>query len=150
MPATSGAGSRTGSRRRAARSAGAAGSGFPTRSPLRVYTELTGSLVSDDVSSQTAGLVGVDGSVAPLLADTPNQTRVHFGLNYQHRRGFFAGTGLAWNLPKEGRVEAFSEGNDSPFGDYWDWQVRVGYHPGVRVYVPPPPPPPPPPPRRRR
>src|SRR5205807_7207442 len=25
---------------------------------------------------------------------------------------------------------------------YFDWQGRIGYHPGVRMYVPPPPPPP--------
>ena len=30
--------------------------------------------------------------------------------------------------------------------DFVDWQIRIGYHPGVRVYVPPPPPPPPLPP----
>src|SRR5204863_3345046 len=29
----------------------------------------------------------------------------------------------------------------SKFTDYFDWQVRLGYHPGVRIYVPPPPPP---------
>jgi outer membrane protein OmpA-like peptidoglycan-associated protein len=38
-----------------------------------------------------------------------------------------------------------SHTDDDPFADYWDWQVRIGYHPGVRVYVAPPPPPPPPP-----
>jgi outer membrane protein OmpA-like peptidoglycan-associated protein len=123
-----------------------AGAGFPTRSPVRIYTELNGWVGGDDGASRTERLVGVDGSVAPLLADTTNQTRAHVGINYQHRRGFFIGTGLAWSLPKEGRLEAFSEDNDSPFGDYWDWQVRIGYHPGVRVYVPPPPPAPPAPP----
>ena len=119
------------------------GAGFPTRSPVRVYTELNGLIVSDDVASRTASLVGVDGSVAPLLADTVNTTRAHLGINYQATGGFFIGTGLAWNLPKEGRIESQSENNEKPFGDYWDWQVRIGYHPGVRVYVAPPPPAPP-------
>ncbi len=126
-----------------------AGAGFPTRSPVRVYTELTGLVVSDDQATRTASLFGVDGSVAPLLAEVNHSTRAHFGINYQHAGGFFVGTGLAWNLPKEGRLEAFSEDNDKPFGDYWDWQVRIGYHPGVRVYVAPvavvPPPAPAPP-----
>jgi len=31
-------------------------------------------------------------------------------------------------------------------GDYYDMQFRIGYHPGVKVYVPPPPPPTPAPP----
>src|SRR4029453_958171 len=31
-------------------------------------------------------------------------------------------------------------------GDAAGWQFRIGYHPGVRIYVPPAPPPPPPPP----
>ena len=70
-------------------------------------------------------------------------TRAHLGINYQHPRGFFIGTGLAWNLPTEERIESQSENREKPFGDYWDWQVRIGYHPGVRVYVPPPPPAPP-------
>ena len=26
--------------------------------------------------------------------------------------------------------------DEDQFGDYCDWQVRIGYHPGVRVYVP--------------
>jgi outer membrane protein OmpA-like peptidoglycan-associated protein len=120
-----------------------AGAGFPTRSPVRIYTEVNGSVASDDVASRTASLVGVDGTIAPLFAATNNTTRAHIGINYQHAKGFFVGTGLAWSLPKQARLEAFSEDHDKPFGDYWDWQVRIGYHPGVRVYVAPPPPPPP-------
>jgi outer membrane protein OmpA-like peptidoglycan-associated protein len=37
-------------------------------------------------------------------------------------------------------------GFNSETGDALGFQFRLGYHPGVRVYVPPPPPPPPPPP----
>ena len=33
-------------------------------------------------------------------------------------------------------------------GDYFSVQARIGFHPGVRIYVPPPPPPPPPPPEK--
>ena len=35
-------------------------------------------------------------------------------------------------------------GFEDETGDSLGFQLRVGYHPGVRVYVPPPPPPPPP------
>ena len=117
------------------------GLGFPTRSPVRINTEINGTIVSDDVASRaaTTSLVGLDGSLAPLLADTVNLTRMTAAINYQHRRGFFVGTGLSWNMPKEERNLAFAEDNDEVFSDYWDWQVRIGYHPGVRVYVPPPP-----------
>ena len=123
-----------------------AGAGFPTRSPVRIYTELNGLVVSDDVASQATALVGGDGSVAPPLATTQNSTRAHIGISYQSPSGFLLGTGLAWNLPQQGRIASLSELGKKPFGDYWDWQFRVGYHPGVRVYVAPPPPPPPPPP----
>jgi len=39
------------------------GAGFPTRSPVRVYTELNGLIVSDDVASRTASLVRIQSSV---------------------------------------------------------------------------------------
>jgi len=125
------------------------GAGFPSRTPVRVVTELTGLVLSDGTASRTGTLVGSDGSLAPLTADTQSVTRAHIGVTYQHARGFFLGTGLAWNLPTEERLASLSENNEKPFGDYWDWQFRIGYHPGVRVYVAPPPPapaPPPPPP----
>jgi outer membrane protein OmpA-like peptidoglycan-associated protein len=122
------------------------GLGFPSRSPVRIQTELNGLVVSSDTATRTASLVGVDGTIAPFVAETVNLTRATAAITYQHAKGFFLGGGLSWNLPKEARDTAFSEDHEKPFGDYWDWQVRIGYHPGVRVYVPPPPPAPPPPP----
>ena len=43
------------------------------------------------------------------------------------------------------RQDFRSDEPDEKSSDFVDWQIRIGYHPGVRVYVPPPPPPPPPP-----
>ena len=69
------------------------------------------------------------------------------GVTWQHRDGFFVGGGLSWTFPTENR-DAFN--TDSPkvgtIGDFVDYQLRIGYHPGVRRYVAPAPPPPPPPP----
>ena len=152
MPATNGAASRTGSTRRAARSGGAAGLGFPTRSPVRVYTELNGLLVCGRHGEPDGdGWSGVDGSVAPLLAETQSDDAgAHRRSTTSIGAGFSSARGWRGTCRRKGAIEAFSEDNDTPFGDYWDWQVRIGYHPGVRVYVPPPPPPPPAARRRRR
>jgi outer membrane protein OmpA-like peptidoglycan-associated protein len=51
---------------------------------------------------------------------------------------------LSWNFPTLARNSAFSPEGDVT-GDYVDWQFRIGFHPGVRVYVAPVPPPQPPP-----
>jgi outer membrane protein OmpA-like peptidoglycan-associated protein len=55
----------------------------------------------------------------------------------------FFGAGLTWAVPRENRDNFQTDGDN--FGDFVDFQFRIGYHPGVRKYVPPPPPPPPPP-----
>jgi outer membrane protein OmpA-like peptidoglycan-associated protein len=123
-----------------------AGAGFPSRSPVRVTTELNGIANSSSTASTTAVLRGVDGSVSPLLVNTENITRATVGVTFQAPKGFFLGVGLSWNLPRQERLTGHADSDDYPFGDYWDWQVRIGYHPGVRVYVPPPPPEPTPPP----
>ena len=60
----------------------------------------------------------------------------------QAQNGFFVGVGVSWNVPTRRASGAFTDEADV-IGDYVDWQVRIGYHPGVRVYVPPPPPAPP-------
>ena len=53
---------------------------------------------------------------------------------------------MAWNVPMKDRQDFITDDPDQKSTDFVDWQIRIGYHPGVRVYVPPPPPPPPLPP----
>jgi peptidoglycan-associated lipoprotein len=120
------------------------GAAVGSRSPLRGTFELNGTALSDDVVTITnPPLVGTDGSIAPLTSHADSVTRFTAGLTYQSRRGFFIGGGLSWNIPTENRERFGNEGDE--FGDFVDWQIRIGFHPGVRVYTPPPPPPPPPP-----
>ncbi len=115
------------------------GAGFPARGPLRGVFEFTGSVPNDDLALITGSPVtGVDGSLAPLASEIGSLTRMNLGLTWQRRNGFFLGAGLGWNWPTEDR-DRFPTDEDA-FGDFVDWQVRIGYHPGVRVYVPPPPP----------
>ena len=126
-----------------------AGLGFPSRNWLRVTGELNGLLNSDDTASTGQSLIGIDGSRSLLTANTDNITRATFGITAQTKSGVFFGAGVSWNVPTEARDLRFAEDGKDVVGDYYDWQFRIGYHPGVRVYVapvPPPPPPPPPPP----
>jgi len=118
-----------------------AGAAFPSRSPVRVFTELNGTLTSADTATiTTATLVGTDGSRPPVTSNTENLTRATAGVTFQAPKGFFIGGGLSWNVPTKARDLTRASGDAT--GDYWDWQVRIGYHPGVSTYVPPPPPPP--------
>jgi outer membrane protein OmpA-like peptidoglycan-associated protein len=122
-----------------------AGAGFPSRGPLRGVFELSGIAPNDD-TTQITGIpfVATDGSQAPFTSSTENTTRATAALTWQAPNGFFVGGGIGWNVPMESR-ESYGTDGDA-FGDFIDWQVRIGFHPGVRAYVPPPPPPPPPPP----
>jgi outer membrane protein OmpA-like peptidoglycan-associated protein len=118
-----------------------AGVGFPSRNWLRVTGELNGLMASDDTATTTTALVGIDTSRSLLTADTQNVTRATFGITGQTKGGFFFGAGVSWNVPGDARDLRFAEDGKDVVGDYYDWQFRIGFHPGVRVYVPPPPPP---------
>jgi outer membrane protein OmpA-like peptidoglycan-associated protein len=117
-----------------------AGVGFPSRNWLRVTGEVNGYKASDDTATTTTALVGVDLSRSLLTANTENLTRATFGITAQTKGGFFFGAGVSWNVPTEARDLRFAENGTDVAGDYYDWQFRIGYHPGVRVYVPPAPP----------
>jgi len=122
-----------------------AGLTFPSRNFLRAYGEVNGMVPSSDQTTTTPGtLIGIDGTVPPTISATENLTRATFGITAQAKNGFFGGVGVSWNVPTQARNLAFTDTDQ--FGDYYDWQLRIGYHPGVRTYVPPPPPAPPPPP----
>jgi outer membrane protein OmpA-like peptidoglycan-associated protein len=121
-----------------------AGVGFPSRNMLRVTGELNGVVPSSDSMSILTGTTvrGTDLTIPPTVSTTENITRATLGLTFQAKNGFFAGAGVSWNVPSKARDLRFTDTDQ--FGDYYDWQFRIGYHPGVKVYVPPPPPPPPP------
>lgn len=119
-----------------------AGVAAPSRSRLRAFGEINGSVTSSHPVMLTgAPLVGV-----PPSSDVENLTRATAGVTYQATNGFFLGVGFSWNAPTKRRD--LTRSSDNPTGDYWDWQVRIGFHPGARVYsvLPPASPPPPPPP----
>jgi outer membrane protein OmpA-like peptidoglycan-associated protein len=126
------------------------GVAFPSRNFLRVTGEVNGQVPSSDTTTITGPILrAVDNSFAPTVSSTENLTRATLGLTAQAKNGFFGGVGVSWNVPSTSRNLAFSQDPDDVLGDYYDWQVRIGWHPGVRKYVapaPPPPPPPPPPP----
>jgi outer membrane protein OmpA-like peptidoglycan-associated protein len=110
---------------------------FPSRNFLRLVGELSGEMPSKNSATISgASLVGTDLSVAPLTSSTENLTRATLGLTLQAKNGFFAGAGVSWNVPSKARSSAFTDEADV-IGDYYDMQFRIGYHPGVRVYVAP-------------
>ena len=114
---------------------------FPSRNFLRLVGEVNGFVPSASTASTSTALVGLDGSRSPLTANTENITRATLGLTLQ-KKGWFFGAGVSWNVPSRARSGSFTDEPDV-IGDYYDMQFRIGYHPGVKVYVPPPPPPPP-------
>jgi outer membrane protein OmpA-like peptidoglycan-associated protein len=120
------------------------GAGFPTRRSLRLTAELHGEMNFDDTVTAPGGLLqGVDGSVSPAVSGYDGPINASLGLTWQSAGGIFAGAGVNANLRHDGREEVAGSFGDVT-GDSLGFQLRVGYHPGVRIYVPPPPPPPPP------
>jgi len=118
-----------------------AGLSFPSRSPLRLVGEVNGEYYFDKTISFTG--VDIDGNEFPSSWDLDHPVDAHLGVTFQAPNGFFAGAGIGFGLNTDNRGQFLPDGE---FGDRAGWQFRIGYHPGVRVYVPPAPPPPPPPP----
>jgi outer membrane protein OmpA-like peptidoglycan-associated protein len=121
------------------------GAGFPSRRGLRLTAELTGELYSDDQLATKQQMLGVDGSFLPIgfTEDIKNPVDLNLGLTWQARNGFFAGFGWTYRFTVDKRDEFLSQ-YENGAGDRMDIVGRIGFHPGVRIYVPPPPPPPPP------
>ena len=95
----------------------------------------------------TRAVHGIDGSHRRRSSsDTENITRATLGLTAQNEEGLLLRRRRELERADRRRATDVPRGRATTFGDYYDWQFRIGYHPGVRVYVPPPPPPRPPPP----
>jgi peptidoglycan-associated lipoprotein len=120
------------------------GAAFPTRRGLRITTELHGEFnLSDEVTAPAGLLTATDGSRSPAISGQDGPVNGSIGITWQHANGFFLGGGLIANIRLDGRNEVGRLFSDET-GDSLGIQARIGYHPGVRIYVAPPPPPPPP------
>ncbi len=90
--------------------------------------------------SSVTGTPGVltaeDGSSSPFLSDLGSQIITALGLTWQHSSGLMLGAGLTYQFDNSA-----GDLSDSPGGDAVGMQFRLGFHRGVRVYVPPAPPP---------
>jgi outer membrane protein OmpA-like peptidoglycan-associated protein len=129
---------------------GGFGAGFPSRKSLRFTAELTGEAYTKSSLTSKTSLIAEDGSILPagFTSDLTSPVDVNLGLTWQARSGFFAGAGWTWRVNMDSRDHFLSQYTNGA-GDRMDIVGRIGYHPGVRVYVAPPPPPPPPPPAPR-
>jgi peptidoglycan-associated lipoprotein len=127
-----------------------AGGIIGSRSRLRGLVEYVGELpVDDNVVLRQPPYRGDDGSFAPLESKIPDFGSVKFGAVFQAKNGLFVYGGGEWSQDTGTHVIAGREMTNQS----WGWDVRVGWHPGVKAFVPPPPPapvaaplPPPPPP----
>ena len=117
------------------------GAGFPSRSPFRVTTELHGERYFDNQITFTGASIS-----GPAQWEVKNPVDFTVGFTYQTPNGFFVGWGSSIGLTTTNREDLGVPFTTEKTFDRWGHQVRIGYHPGVRVYVAPPPPPPPPPP----
>jgi peptidoglycan-associated lipoprotein len=122
------------------------GVAVPTRQSIRLTAELFGEQYFDKSINAEGESVGRFGRPASWEVKSP--VKAFFGLDFVHRSGFFAGAGIGWQLNFDDRESVSEQGNVG--GDNVEGSVRIGYHPGVRIYVPPPPPPTPPAPPANR
>jgi outer membrane protein OmpA-like peptidoglycan-associated protein len=126
------------------------GFGWPSRSRLKMFGELSGEYYFDNTVTFT-GTPTAGGP--PPSWDVDRPADVFVGVQYHAPSGFYLGSGLTAGLNHVQRSSIRSLFEDEG-GDNLGFQIRIGYHPGVRMFVPPPPPapappPPPPPPANR-
>ena len=119
------------------------GAGMPTASRSGSRRNSTASMYSND-SLSDQGADARDRRIVParrlrVRRQEPGRTSTS-GSPGRARNGFFAGARL--DLPVHGRQAQLSTSSQytNGAGDRMDIVGRIGFHPGVRIYVPPPPP----------
>jgi outer membrane protein OmpA-like peptidoglycan-associated protein len=121
------------------------GVGLPSRKSLRLTAEIDGEKYTKDTIATKKIFTATDGSFLPsgFASEIKSPFNVNLGLTWQGSNGVFAGLGWTWQPNVKKRSDYLSQYTNGA-GDRMDIVGRIGYHPGVRIYVPPPPPPPPP------
>ncbi len=118
------------------------GVGIPASRGVTFFGELTGEMLTDDSLSVTRSLIAPDGSVARMLSDLRSPIDATLGLQWNAPGGMYVGAGLSFSVLHS---ESQAAGESPTASERLGLLVRIGFHPGAKVYVPPPPPPPPPP-----
>ncbi|MBA2303425.1 MAG: OmpA family protein [Acidobacteria bacterium] len=113
------------------------GAGLPTRRNLRLTAELHGEqYLGDSVDFKGAQIQPAAGSLlVPINSEQDGPINASLGLTWQGRNGVFAGAGINYHLRLDGRSDAGRFEDET--GDAVGFEFRLGYHPGVRVYVAP-------------
>jgi outer membrane protein OmpA-like peptidoglycan-associated protein len=119
------------------------GAAMPTRRNLRLTAELHGEHYMGDSVDFTGTPPSSGALLVPLASEQTGPMNASIGLTWLGKSGLFAGAGVNWGLGMDGRSQF---GFEDEGGDFVGFEFRIGYHPGVRVYVAPAPAPPPPPP----
>jgi outer membrane protein OmpA-like peptidoglycan-associated protein len=109
------------------------GAALPTRKNLRLTAELHGEHYVDDRVTFTGVQTQVVGGI-PIESEAKGPVIASLGLTWLTKNGLFAGAGINWNLRISGRSDF---GAEDETGDPLGFQFRIGYHPGVKAYVPP-------------
>ncbi|HZM97557.1 MAG TPA: OmpA family protein [Vicinamibacterales bacterium] len=118
------------------------GAAFGARSNLRFTAEMFGEqLADDDVITVPGAVTGTDGSFAPILSQLSRGVTTAFGLTWQHPNGLSLGAGVTYQfgLENDATLNAITGGSEGS-GHAVGMQFRLGFHNGVRMYVPPAPP----------
>ncbi|MDP1568893.1 MAG: OmpA family protein [Vicinamibacterales bacterium] len=124
-----------------------AGISTPSRNAFRVFAEITGENYFDKEATSSRPVIAIfppPPTSLPARWDIAAPIDAFLGAQYQTRGGVFFGAGISAGLNTE-KDQLYPDFNFKE-GDRFGFQFRIGYHPGVRVFVPPAPPPPPPPP----
>ncbi len=112
------------------------GAAMPPRRRLRVTAELHGEISTSRDVTFTGVQPAVIGAI-PIVSRQKHLVNAGLGLTWFSRRGVFAGAGVNWNAGVRERSDAGNFENET--GDGLGFQLRLGFHPGVRVYTPAPP-----------
>jgi peptidoglycan-associated lipoprotein len=121
---------------------------FGSRSRIRGLAEYIGELATaDNIVVRNPPLVAEDLSVAPIFSNIPDQSHVKLGAVFQTKGGAFVYGGIDYSPRTGDRTlsvpSIIAGGTPTPteiHNSPWGVDIRIGWHPGVKVYVPPPPP----------
>jgi peptidoglycan-associated lipoprotein len=114
------------------------GASFPSRKPLRALVEWTGEvLLEHDTGVVNPPYTAEDRSIAPLFSPIPYPADLKVGGVWQMSNGLFVHGGFNYSV-RSGDTTVPVNREINHHG--WGYDVRLGWHPGTRVYVPPPPP----------